>query len=66
VLRGPKMLPERTQSKRALVKIVQGGFFLRKKPLGVIASGYSYSGFAIGAQLVMQRIGSGKQPLQNH
>jgi hypothetical protein len=39
---------KRNQSKRALVESVQGGFFLRKKPLGGVASGYSYSGFAIG------------------
>ena len=38
---------KRNQSKRALVESVQGGFFLRKKPLGGVASGYCYSGFAV-------------------
>jgi hypothetical protein len=27
---------------------IQGGFFLRKKPLEGFASGYTYSGFALG------------------
>jgi hypothetical protein len=38
---------EQNQSKRTLVKGQEGGFFLRKKPLEDMASGYSYSGFAI-------------------
>jgi hypothetical protein len=29
------------------LRSVQGGLFLRKKPLGGVGSGYSYSGFAI-------------------
>ena len=37
------------QSKRALGESREGGFFLRKKPLEDMASGYSYSGFAIVA-----------------
>ena len=47
----PKMLQgkplEQNQSKRALDESLKGGFFLRKKPLEGIATGYSYSGFAI-------------------
>jgi hypothetical protein len=38
---------ERNQSKRALAKSVRGGFSLRKKPLGMVLPGYSYSGFAV-------------------
>jgi hypothetical protein len=34
---------EQKQSKRALVKNREGGFFLRKKPFEDMASGYSYS-----------------------
>jgi hypothetical protein len=41
---------KQNQSKRALVEGVQGGFFLRKKPLGGVASGYSYSGFAVAGR----------------
>jgi len=44
---------ERNQSKRALAESVRGGFFLRKKPLGGIAFGYSYSGFAVACILMM-------------
>jgi len=43
---------EQNQSKRALDESLKGGFFLRKKPLEGIASGYSYSGFAIGRPFV--------------
>jgi hypothetical protein len=38
---------EQNQSEYALLKSLRGGFFLRKKPLEDIASGYSNSGFAI-------------------
>ena len=38
---------EQNQSRRALEESLKGGFFLRKKPLEGIASGYSYSGFAL-------------------
>ena len=49
---------KRNQSKRALVEGVQGGFFLRKKPLGGVASGYSYSGFAVAPEgCFFRRIG---------
>jgi hypothetical protein len=40
-------LLEQNQSKRALVKNREGSFFLRKKSLEAVASGYSYSDFAI-------------------
>ena len=43
---------ERNQSKYALANGVRGGFFLGKKPLGIVPSGYSYSGFAV-AQIMM-------------
>jgi hypothetical protein len=39
----------RKQSKRALAESARGCFSLRKKPLGIALSGYSYSGFAIAA-----------------
>src|ERR1035441_1813273 len=42
---------EQNQSKRALAKSVRGGFSLRKKPLGMVLSGYSYSGFAVAERL---------------
>ena len=38
---------EQNQSKSALDKSLRGGFFLRKKPLGGIAPGYTYSGSAL-------------------
>ena len=38
---------ERNPSSRAHGEMVQGGFFLRKKPLNDLASGYSNSDFAI-------------------
>jgi hypothetical protein len=38
---------EQNQSQRALAESIHGGFFLRKKPLESIATGYSYSGFAV-------------------
>ena len=41
---------EQNQSKRALDKNLEGGFFLRKKPLEGCAPGYSYSDFAIAAR----------------
>ncbi|MGA3047894.1 MAG: PadR family transcriptional regulator [Terracidiphilus sp.] len=39
---------ERNPSKTALAKSMRGGFFLRKKPLGVVLPRYGYSGFAVG------------------
>ena len=39
---------ERNQSNSAIAMSIQGGFFLRKKPLEGFASGYTYSGFALG------------------
>jgi hypothetical protein len=48
--RGILELLERNQSKRAITEIVEGGFFLRKKPLGCVGSGYSYSGFAMAGR----------------
>jgi hypothetical protein len=30
---------------------MEGGFFLKKKPLGGLAPGYGYSGFAIAAEI---------------
>jgi hypothetical protein len=39
--------PEKNQSEYAFLESLLGGFFLRKKPLDDIASGYSNSGFAI-------------------
>jgi hypothetical protein len=38
---------EQNQSIRALIEILECGFFLMKKPLDRIASGYSYSDFAV-------------------
>jgi hypothetical protein len=40
---------EQNQSEYALLGSLRGGFFLRKKPLEVIASGYRNSGFALTA-----------------
>ncbi|HEY1767005.1 MAG TPA: serine hydrolase domain-containing protein, partial [Terracidiphilus sp.] len=40
-------VPERNQSKRALTKCVQGGFFLSKKPLRLTPRGWSCSGFGL-------------------
>jgi hypothetical protein len=42
---------KQNQSKRALGKSREGGFFLKKKPLEGMASGYSYSGFAIAVPI---------------
>jgi hypothetical protein len=42
---------EQNQSEYALLESLRGGFFLRKKPLEDIASGYSNSGFAIAQKL---------------
>jgi hypothetical protein len=42
---------ERNQSKLALARCVQGVFFLRKNPLGIVLSGCSNSGFPAGAEL---------------
>jgi hypothetical protein len=38
---------EQNQSEYVLFESLRGGFFLRKKPLEDIASGYSNSGFAL-------------------
>jgi hypothetical protein len=43
---------EQKQSKRALDESLKGGFSLRKKPLEGIASGYTYSGFAIQPNMI--------------
>jgi hypothetical protein len=60
---------EQNQSKRALDESLKGGFFLRKKPLEGIASGYSYSGFAIGHNKTSPTCGvpqAQKPPVSNH
>jgi hypothetical protein len=41
---------EQNQSKCACAESLEGGFFLRKKPLESIATAYRYSGFAIGPE----------------
>jgi hypothetical protein len=41
------MILEQNQSEYALLESLRGGFFLRKKPLEDIASGYSNPGFAV-------------------
>jgi hypothetical protein len=38
---------EQNQSERAPARSARCGFFLRKKPLGVVLPGYSHSGFAV-------------------
>ncbi|MGA3162011.1 MAG: hypothetical protein ABSC77_12415 [Terracidiphilus sp.] len=43
------LILEQNQSKRALVEIHRGGFFLRKKPLDGVVSEYSYSDFSVAA-----------------
>jgi hypothetical protein len=40
---------ERNQSNSAQAKSIEGGFFLRKKPLGGIAPGYTYSDSALAS-----------------
>jgi hypothetical protein len=40
---------KRNQSNRVLARDVQGGYFLRNKPLGILLPGYSHSGSAVGA-----------------
>jgi hypothetical protein len=52
-LAGSLIVPEleRNQSKRVLAESIRCGFFIRKKPLGGIASGYSYSGFAVAERI---------------
>jgi hypothetical protein len=43
------------QSERAPARIVRSGFFLRKKPLGVVLPGYSHPGFAGGRAAIPRR-----------
>jgi O-acetyl-ADP-ribose deacetylase len=47
---------ERKQSKRALARVERGGFFLRKNPLSIVASGYGYSGFGDITRLAVDAI----------
>jgi hypothetical protein len=44
---GARPTLERNQSNSAQAKSIEGGFFLRKKPLGGIAPGYTYSDSAL-------------------
>ena len=68
---GEERILERNQSKRALAECVRGDFYFhptdedlsagapdRKKPLGVVLPGYSYSGFAVVAQVTRNFVSS--------